>query len=273
MMRRLQHRRDRVSPGALGRIWGVVGLFLAVYTFNAWSLSQGGPALGSVLLLDPRPTIACYYAIVVISISLVVLNAAGALHATKVDGGWVDRLPLVGFSPEVSATIDRDTASVKVYQAACFIIMVLLPSVALLRMCDEVMSEGVVWNREVPSTAHHNLGPIDLLPWRLEDRLRPSFFSPNAEGHEPNLRLANTVEDATHAASCENRRKCPAPGRSEAVTSACRQDRKQCNGVTWFAYVSPALLSFFLGAGWVSSLYLVYCVFVRADDADEPVDG
>jgi hypothetical protein len=255
---------------ALARVWGVVGVFLAVYAFNAWSSSQGGPALEGILGLDPRPTIACYHAIFVISVALVVLTCVGVLHAVRSEGGWAQRLPLIGFSPETTSTLDRSSRLVALYQGACLVALIVVPTLSLLRLNDEVLSAGVVWNKRIPRTAEQVKRPCDLLPWAVDDQVRVDFFTETA-GRSPALRLANGEEDAAHAARCRLEGEgCAAPNRSARVTPACEENVRQCDGVEWFAYLSPALMFLLSGAGWIGSGTLLFFLFRSAPKPTPP---
>lgn len=239
---------------ALGRIWGVLGTFLAVYTFNAWSKSQGGPALGEVLLLDSRPRIASLYAFFVIAVLLALLAFVGTLHARRSQGSWVNRLPLVGFAPEISARINRKDRSVLVYQLASLVIFVVLPALSLVHLGREVLSEAAIWNRHRPESAGHAPTPMDVIFRRLDERQRSLLFENDDRGRRANLRLANGPEDAAHAAECRAARdgaSCAEPARSDRVTQACREDASLCDGVEWCSWGTP------IGMGIVASLALL----------------
>jgi hypothetical protein len=139
-----------MGRSSLGRLFSVIGGFLALYSLSIWIVTQGGAAVSALPGLDSRaPVVSAYFAIVIIGVALGIVALAGAAHARLPRGPDDMTLPLVGLGdkPDVKA----GSCSAKAYVAGVLVVCVLIPAATLVHLNDKVAGHGWIWNETLPA--------------------------------------------------------------------------------------------------------------------------
>ena len=110
----------------MSKVWTVISLALLYYALNTYLVTQDGqPIFGATLIVTKRIP-AAMMGIPICAVLLLLASLIGIDYARKADGGWADRIPLVGF--ESIKTTDREA---RVYQGVMLVLMTVLPLIAL----------------------------------------------------------------------------------------------------------------------------------------------
>ncbi len=238
----------------LSKVWGLVGAFLAVYTLNAWSRSQGGPSFGKDLLLDGRPIIDSFYATVVVSLLLAFVSLVALTYARRCHGRrWQERVPIPWFDEAAWSKANPNDPVFKAFASALLLLFIALPAASLVHFNGKVLKYGVVWNPAASSVPL--LRVADVLPWIGVHRANPVLAAENARG-DVELRLASNHNDAlmSHDPNFN-------PSGNNRPSQPCAKDRRVCAGITWFRYASPVLVGILTLGAWLLASRLLFVVF------------
>jgi hypothetical protein len=242
-------------------MWSFLGAILALYVANAWSRSQGGPAIGGDILFDPRPIIASFYAILFSGPVTAIVCGIGILYARRSGKvGWSERMPLSWMPESEVGEINRTDWATKFYLLFTLLIFVGLPSAGIWHFSKKVLFEGVIYNRNLATIEH--VRPYDILPLLGDRQTSPVMTTRNADDGSLTLRLASNIHEAKRARDRDYNP--PTPG---DISKECRENTKLCRGVDWYPLATPLALLVSVFLCWGMAISFVIQLMRRAPGA------
>ena len=225
----------------ISRVWAVVGLFLLGYTINAFLHDRGAGAIVKQALLDDRHVPNDYYSIIIVGFTLGLLCIVGCVYQRRVLSQTnVNRLPIVGFRrPEMSDW------KIRVYQWFFYIVLVVLPSLALLQFWGQMTSHGRLFE---DIQIGQKDAPLEGQALNTFRGLVKGFTTlPNGK------RICLVTTDDVYRFS----------GEFQKSGSPCsNSDMKGWSGgADFLPIISPALLVGATLIGWLGALYLSYSIW------------
>lgn len=134
-----------MTQSQLAKIWVSLGLFLLYYSLNSWIVTQGGQEIfGAKLVLSTRVP-AALIAIPLCSVVMMAWAIVGTFYARRDGQTWYYRIPVAFFD-----SIDTGSAEGRIYQAANFGLVLILPLCALAHFWDIVLSAPLLSTGPAP---------------------------------------------------------------------------------------------------------------------------
>lgn len=138
-----------MNQAQISRLWVFVSGFLLFYSLNAWIAAQGGSPIFSGPLLKPHGAAAAVTTLPISAFLIAVSSCIGSLYASRSEGPWHERIPIVGFKK-----IETSSREGKMYQAFIFFIFFILPFFSLVYFWSRLLTAPILLNRDYPGEIH-----------------------------------------------------------------------------------------------------------------------
>jgi hypothetical protein len=247
-----------VNKDLCAKIWTVLGAAASLTALNVFVQSQGGMLFTGGYLIEKRPVIASFDAILIVSALLIVVCLVGVRYARLSSGdAWSTRLPIVG--DDGKNPVETASWSLRFYQAFFVLAFVVVPASSVIHFNDKVWNVGVVWS-DAPGSAMNAI-PVKCTMTSAEDGCDAGkiskVFAPTKNGR---LWLAETVH-APKQFQLKRDGGTPPPSlaqdfRDHDLSEECRKDSEACRGVQW---LHPWSL---IGSWFMTALAMISVAFL-----------
>jgi hypothetical protein len=165
---------------ALTAIWTGLSLAAVYYAINTYLVSQGMSTIFGTPVVDVRPIPSALFGLIIVPSILIPSGLVGALHAWRHGSQWHERIPTVFLKK-------LDTASMegKVYQVVVLIIVLVVPTVAVLHFWDKINCSDCIFDTnnsgqrcsaQIPSTECHKELPMLKSIWEFQDNSKSDRY-------------------------------------------------------------------------------------------------